>query len=145
MRLLPALLLLLTIHTSHAQTWVEQMLDPATDLHTVKQSFDQAWEGRSYQKGKGWKQFHRWYWFMDQRTWPSGERLDPAVHMEAAAEVNAARDRASGQRDVSLWEPLGPTFWNSISYNPGNGRVNAVAVDPTNDQVVYAGTPAAGL
>ena len=145
MRLLPALLLLLTVPTSYAQTWVEQMLDPATDLHTVKQSFDQAWEGRSYQKGKGWKQFHRWYWFMDQRTWPSGERLDPAVHMEAAAEVNAARDRASGQRDVSLWEPLGPTFWNSISYNPGNGRVNAVAVDPTNDQVVYAGTPAAGL
>jgi photosystem II stability/assembly factor-like uncharacterized protein len=145
MRLSAIILLLFATHQLSAQRWVDLMLDPGTDLHTVKQAFDAEWEGVPYRKGKGWKQFHRWYWFMDQRTWPSGQRLDPSVYMEAAAEVKAARERSVGQRDVSHWQPLGPTFWNSISYNPGNGRVNTVAIDPTNAQIIYAGTPASGL
>ena len=145
MRLLFTLLLTLALSAAHAQPWVQLMLDPATDLHTVKQAFDEAWEGRAYEKGKGWKQFQRWYWFMDQRTWPSGQRLDPAVYMEAAAEVKAARQRGAGQRNASVWEPLGPTLWNSISYNPGNGRVNTVAIAPSDPSIMYAGTPASGL
>jgi photosystem II stability/assembly factor-like uncharacterized protein len=145
MRLTAIILLLFATHLLSAQRWVDLMLDPGTDLHTVKQAFDAEWEGVPYRKGKGWKQFHRWYWFMDQRTWPDGQRLDPAVYMEGAVEMKAARERIVGQRDVSLWEPLGPTFWNSISYNPGNGRVNMVALDPTNAQTIYAGTPASGL
>nr|MBP6643754.1 hypothetical protein [Flavobacteriales bacterium] len=67
MRLPFTLLLTLALSAAHAQPWVQLMLDPATDLHTVKQAFDEAWEGRAYEKGKGWKQFQRWYWFMDQR------------------------------------------------------------------------------
>ncbi len=145
MRLPTTLLLTFALSALHAQSWVDLMLDPATDLHTVKQAFDSAWDGRAYEKGKGWKQFQRWYWFMDQRTWPSGQRLDPAVYVEAAAEVSVARRRNAGQRDATVWEPLGPTLWNSISYNPGNGRVNTVAIAPSDPSIVYAGTPAAGL
>jgi len=145
MRLPFTLVLTLALSAAHAQAWVQLMLDPATDLHTVKQAFDEAWEDRAYEKGKGWKQFQRWYWFMDQRTWPSGQRLDPALYMDAAAEVNAARVRVAGQRDASVWEPLGPALWNSISYNPGNGRVNTVAIAPSDPSIVYAGTPASGL
>lgn len=145
MRRTALLFLCFACSTARAQHWVDLMLDPTTDLHTVKEAFDQAWEGRAYQKGKGWKQFHRWYWFMEQRTWPSGQRIDPGVFLEAAAEAQAARRRVQEQREVAQWEPLGPTSWNSISYNPGNGRVNTVATDPTNDAVIYAGTPASGL
>jgi hypothetical protein len=145
MRLVALCSLFIACSTTNAQQWVDLMLDPAADLPAVKEAFDQAWEGRPYQKGKGWKQFHRWYWFMEQRTFPQGQRLDPGTFLEAAAEVQAARRRVVDQREVAQWEPLGPTSWNSISYNPGNGRVNTVATDPTNNAVIYAGTPSSGL
>ena len=83
---------------------------------------------------------------MDQRCWPSGERPDPVVHAQAMAEVAAMRlHRMDQARSTANWAPLGPLAWNSTSYNPGNGRVNTLMVDPTNPQVIYAGTPSAGL
>lgn len=82
---------------------------------------------------------------MDQRTWPSGERLDPAIHLQAVAEAKALRAQRGGARDAALWEPLGPTTWTSISYNPGNGRVNCIVADSNDANVFYAGTPSSGL
>ncbi len=148
MHLLRSVVLLASIHgmnASVAQSWVDMLMDDSTNIHVVKSAFDQAWEGRTYAKGKGWKQFQRWYWFNDQRTWPSGERLDPGTRMEAMLELQALRAGASGARDEAVWESLGPTSWNSTSYNPGNGRVNTVFADPDDHSVLYVGTPSAGL
>ncbi len=129
-----------------AQQWVDLLMDDSTNVHTVKEAFDAAWEGRPYQKGKGWKQFQRWYWFNEQRTWPSGERLDPSVRMQAMEEVRSMRaEGTAGTRDEAVWEPMGPTQWTSTSYNPGNGRVNLVVADPADHTILYAGTPSAGL
>lgn len=144
-RIAPLLLLTLTPIGLAAQRWVDLMTDEETNVHAVKAAFDAHWAGRGYARGNGWKQFQRWHWFWEQRTWPSGERIDPAVYLEAAAEVRARRALKSGARDEAVWEPLGPTRWQSISYNPGNGRVNCVAVDPFDPQVIYAGTPSGGL
>ena len=147
MRLLPYLLCpaLLLGTTAHGQEWVELMMDGSSNVHAVKAAFDAEWEGRSYERGQGWKQFQRWYWSMEQRTWPSGERPDPAVHLEAMEQVRAQRTSRSGERDAAIWEPLGPVEWTSSSYNPGNGRVNTIALDPSNPEVIYVGTPASGL
>jgi hypothetical protein len=142
---LPIVLSALVATISQAQQWVDLMMDDSTNIHTVKEAFDAYWEGRPYQKGKGWKQFQRWYWFQEQRTWPSGERLDPAVFLEAAEEVRTMRMEGSGDRDDAVWESLGPTSWTSTGYNPGNGRVNTVCVDPENPAIIYAGTPSGGL
>ena len=128
-----------------AQQWVDLMMDDETNIHEVKAAFDAEWQGRAYERGKGWKQFQRWHWFWEQRTWPSGERIEPGVYLEAVEEMKAMRERKSGSRDEAVWAPLGPTSWQSISYNPGNGRVNCVAVDPFDAQVLYAGTPSGGL
>lgn len=149
MRAIPVLLVLLCLLTCcadvRAQAWVELMMDGTTNIHEVKAEFDAYWDGRPYQKGKGWKQFQRWHWFMDQRTHPSGERLDPAVYMQAAEELRAMRAAGAGDRDDAVWQPLGPTSWSSTSYNPGNGRVNTIAVDPSDPAIIHAGTPASGL
>jgi hypothetical protein len=147
MRSIRGLLLPLTVlpFCSAAQHWVDLMLDEQTNVQEVKAAFDAHWQGRTVARGKGWKQFQRWYWFMEQRTYPTGERLDPAIHLQAAAEVRAARAQRSAVRDAAVWAPLGPTNWTSISYNPGNGRVNIIETDPNNPSVLYAGTPSSGL
>ena len=142
---LPIMLLMCLPMRSRAQHWVELLMDDSTNIHVVKEAFDAYFEGRPYEKGKGRKQFNRWYWFMEQRTWPSGDRPDPAVRLQAAEEVRTMRLSGSGDRDDAIWQPVGPTNWNSTSYNPGNGRVNTVAVHPTNPDIIYVGTPASGL
>ncbi|MBX2980031.1 MAG: hypothetical protein KF905_12105 [Flavobacteriales bacterium] len=146
MRTLATGLLLLSVSApTLAQQWVDLMMDDATNLHEVKAAFDAEWEGRGYERGKGWKQFQRWYWFHEQRTWPSGERLDPAAFLEAMQEVEAMRAARSNTRDISQWEPMGPMQWVSFSYNPGNGRVNCIALDPVDPTTIYVGTPSSGL
>lgn len=139
------LLLFATTTTLPAQHWVDLLMDETTNIHDVKAAFDTEWEGRTYVRGKGWKQFQRWHWFMEQRTWPSGERPDPAIHLQAAQQVRQMHAQRGGLRDGAEWRSLGPTQWNTFSYNPGNGRVNCVALDPQDPEIIYAGTPSGGL
>ena len=49
-------------------TWVEAMQDYRVNFHTVVKKFDDAFEGKTYEKGHGWKQFKRWQHFMS-RAW----------------------------------------------------------------------------
>ncbi len=136
---------LISSSTVQAQHWVDLMLDEETNIYDVKAAFEEAWQGRTYERGKGWKQFHRWYWFMEQRTWPDGERMDPATTLELMEELRTLRAQRGVMRDAALWESMGPTTWLSTSYNPGNGRVNVVALDPNDPSIIYAGMPSSGL
>ena len=126
-----------------AQQWVDLMMDPDVNVHQVQDAFEQYWGDKTYEKGKGWKQFKRWEWFMEPRTYPSGERFDLAAYARAWKEVGRM-ERAQGAKSAT-WTPLGPTTWQTISYNPGNGRVNCVAVDPQVPTTIYVGTPSGGL
>lgn len=143
--LVPAILLLLVLlpGTAPAQEWVDLMMDQNSNVHDVKEAFDGHWEGRTVVRGQGWKQFQRWYWFMEQRTYPSGERPDPAHYAHAAKTVKALR--CSATTKSANWTSLGPETWTSTSYNPGNGRVNVIVEDPLDPSIIYAGTPSGGL
>src|SRR5690606_6471558 len=61
--------------TGFSQQWVSEMLDGNTNFYEVRQSFEEEWSGSEYVKGKGWKQFKRWEYFMEQRVYPSGDRI----------------------------------------------------------------------
>ena len=45
------------------------------------------------------------------------------------------------------WTPIGLESWTlgNSGYNPGNGRVNAITVDPNNSQVIYACAASGGV
>src|SRR5215472_15428459 len=68
----------------------------------------------------------------------------------------AASAKASGQTPINLlpltWTPLGPDPIpnGQVPVSPGSpvpasGRVTAIAVDPTNENIVYVGTAQGGL
>lgn len=137
------LLLLLFSLSINAQSWVEMMHDSDENFFDVQEAFNDEWENKEYEKGNGWKQFKRWEWFMEQRVYPSGNRLPAKAAFIERKEFDALYP-ASGQR-TSNWQPMGPDDWNSISYNPGLGRVNAIYEDPNDSQTIYAGTPSGGL
>ena len=57
-----------------AQLWVEKMRDPNVNFYDVQQEFNSYWANRPYEKGKGYKQFKRWEYLMEQRCYPTGDK-----------------------------------------------------------------------
>lgn len=130
-----------------AQQWVDLMHDPSVNFHDVKQAFDQAWGNQPYVRGKGYKQYKRWEYFMEERTFPHGKRPRPNQAWEEHYKFQSTHRAAeSFAARAANWQPLGPENWtNTTGWNPGNGRINCVAEDPNNSSVLYAGAPSGGL
>jgi PKD repeat protein len=124
-----------------AQNWVDMMNDPNVNFYDVQQAFNEYWQDKdSTEKGKGWKQFKRWEWFMEPRVYPTGERFAPDQayrnYMEWLEEQPADRSPNGN------WVSLGP---NGISQGGGAGRINCIRFDPGNSSIMYAGGPCSGL
>jgi PKD repeat protein len=128
-----------------AQHWSDMMRDHNRNFYDIQTAFDQAWEGREYEKGKGFKQFKRWEWFWEQRVFPSGEFPSPSHNYREFESWKKANPIEADSRTPANWTPIGPSNLNFVSYSPGIGRINAVAQDPINSQIIYVGTPGGGL
>lgn len=131
---------------SFGQEWVEMKNDPSVNFYDVQHAFDQEWNGRSYEKGNGYKQFKRWEWFTEQRTYPSGDR---SVSNDAYKDyyLLETQKKSTSEKQAGSWQELGPFDWQAGAngYSPGLGRVNVIAEDPSNASILYVGTPAGGL
>lgn len=100
--------------------------------------FDVAGRG----KGTGYKLYQRWKSRAEARVMPDGRVLSAKV----LAEVLANESRNAGSSRSAVWNSLGPLAWtNGGGYNPGVGRVTAIAVEPVNQQIIYIGSPGGGL
>jgi photosystem II stability/assembly factor-like uncharacterized protein len=125
---------------------MDMMQNPAVNVHDVQAAFNEHWDGRPYERSKGFKMFKRWEWWMEQRTYPSGVRPDAGTFNKAVKDAKAM-DHLLGAKSNANWQPLGPYTWTNgpSGYNPGNGRVNCTAVDPNNASTIYAGAATGGL
>jgi PKD repeat protein len=127
-----------------SQTWVDKMQDRSVNFYDIQQDFETAWGNRPYVRGNGWKQFKRWEAFWEPRVFPHGMR--PPENYTWKEHLRFQRtypSSNSGARNAN-WTPMGPYSWTTSSYNPGNGRVNAVAEDPNDPNTLYVGAPAGG-
>ena len=114
------------------------------NLYEVSEAIEAYWAQRDRnRKGSGYKPFKRWenYWmhFVDQKgNLPTSKAL-----------YNSWQAKASSARipnPTADWSAIGPfNPGTSASGFPGTGRINAIAVDPNNPEIWYAGAPAGGI
>ncbi len=123
-----------------AQPWVNLMDDQNTNFYDVQNAFNEHWGDAIYERGKGYKQYKRWEYFMEPRVYPTGERPSGKTLMQALKDKEKMPAKSN-----SAWQPVGPTYWLSQAWNPGLGRVNVIAVDPQIGTRIYVGTPGGGL
>lgn len=130
-----------SVSYSQSQEWYENMNDRSVNFYEVQEAFNEYWEGREIEKGKGWKQFKRWEYFWEQRLYPSGERVNPAItYFEYQ---NYISQHPQLRATNGSWTYTGNT---SVPTNAGGaGRVNCIAFDPDNNNIIYAGTPVGGI
>jgi hypothetical protein len=154
------LLLFLVISTySYGQfnegaPWMENIKkDPANtsknnsqqySLYEISEAFHNYWLDKDPNtKGSGYKPYMRWenYWrnFADSQGYlPSSKQLWDTWKNKSNS---TAKSNAT-----SNWNSLGPANSSAFAGRlPGQGRVNAVAVDPNNPNIWYVGAPAGGI
>ncbi|MCT4622725.1 MAG: hypothetical protein N4A46_03810, partial [Schleiferiaceae bacterium] len=123
-----------------AQDWVQGMQDHSVNFYTVQQQFNNYWKDREQGKGKGYKQFKRWEWFMEQRVAPDGDRPDPAILYNTLQESY----KTNSTQDMGTWTAMGPFDAPQDGFN-GIGRINGLEFHPTQPDTMWAGSPSGGL
>lgn len=115
-------------------------------IDELRESFDEYWKTPGKEpnkKGSGYKPFKRWenYWSYFAK---SDGHLPTASELWQAWEMKQQRNAAVNP--VSNWVSIGPNRPGVLfSSLPGTGRINAMAVDPNNENIWYAGAPAGGI
>lgn len=121
----------------------------ALTLQEISTRFEKYWEGKDYtQKGSGYKPFKRWETHWSHYLLADGT-IAPASHLwKAWEEKNKLTEKSltNSIMPTSNWSNLGPAVVaNTATEIAGQGRVNAVAIDPNNPSILYVGAPAGGI
>jgi PKD repeat protein len=129
--------------SSHAQEWVHMMRDPNVNFYDVQTYFNQYWEGRTIEKGKGYKAFRRWEAYMAPRVYPTGDMTLPTQTYENYVQWEQDQAAAGVPKSVAgNWSFLGPT---GKPTGGGAGRLNFVRFHPTVANTIFVGAPDGGL
>ena len=135
---------------SFSQKWTEMMRDPNANYYDIVKEFDNYWKDKTYERGKGYKAFKRWQWFVEPRVAPSGNMKfssrvyayeqyqkhleeNPALKFSANAAISAT---------TANWTPLGP-FGSPTGGDAG--RVQTIELKPGDPNTIYVGTAAGGF
>src|SRR5258706_1874501 len=153
-------IILILVNYASAQQWVKMMQDKNSNFYSVQKEFNNYWKSKEASarnqnllsgeeendEQAGYSVFKRWEYFTEPRVYPKGERLpaDKAWTEFQKYKQNIHQDN-NADRSGGNWVPLGPFSWLTNSYNPGLGRINVVAIDPTDSLKVYVGSPSGGF
>ncbi len=139
------LFILLIPYISFTQDWVDGMQNANENFYLTQERFNQYWDNRTIEKGKGWKQFKRWENFIAPRVFPDGE-LRPELLFEEYQNLEQRINQRSFPPSNN-WTQVGPSNvpLESSGRKRGVGRVNTVAFDPINSDIIYIGAPAGGF
>jgi len=149
------LIILTTFLTSQivAQPWMNKLYTERLNKKSnqtefsffeIQKAFNEYWKDKEIEKGKGWKPFKRWEWFMQSRIDKNGY-LDKTALWKAWQEKKLKFPEGNTLNN-SNWKNLGPEelpLGNSPT--KGLGRINCIAVDPNNNNIIWVGSPSGGL
>ncbi len=113
-------------------------------LDEISLAFNDYWKDKDPTvKGSGFKPYKRWenYWshFVDSDGYlPTSQAI-----------LNSFKNKQLqmlAPNPTSQWTSIGPTNPGTLGFSlPGTGRVNSIAVDPTNPAIWYAGAASGGI
>ena len=127
--------------------WIDMMQDVNSNFFGTQRAFELYWEKRERDKGDGWKVFKRWEYFMSQRVDANGNRPKPDQVLREWEKYHG-RSAKSAMGSKKHWTNTGPVQKpvNGGTGQPnGMGRINAIAIHPANNNIIYVGSPSGGL
>jgi photosystem II stability/assembly factor-like uncharacterized protein len=132
--------------------WQVLILDPNVSFFDVQKAFNAEWADKPYEKGKGYKQYKRWEYFMQQRVDKNGwydAATAPKALDYAKKHLRPTAQRGPGNQD-GQWTQLspprsvnGPGY--SGNFDEGAGIITHFAFHPTDTNIIFASSPTGGV
>ena len=131
---------------ANSQEYATMMENSESNFYDIQESFENYYEGKEYEKGKGYKQFKRWEDFMKPRVYPAANLVLGKQIWKEFESFKRLFNTSEDSRSAN-WTAVGPTTIanGNGGYSPGLGRVNTVAQDPNNASILYVGVPQGGV
>jgi PKD repeat protein/photosystem II stability/assembly factor-like uncharacterized protein len=130
--------------TANYPYWIEMMADPDENFYHVQRAFNLYFENKDLTKVKGWKPYKRWeYRMLEGRIFPDGTRRPEDHNLKAYQSYIASHPGSRSQ--AGDWINLGPFAIPDGKGYKGLGRLNAIAFDPVDPDIIWVGAPAGGL
>ena len=97
------------------------------------------------ERGTGYKQFQRWRYERGFHSDKNGFLIPPQEEFRAYEQAFPI-GKAQSRTLVGAWTEIGPYSKNPTSgWNPGQGRITAVAIHPSDEATIYVSSPGGGI
>ncbi|WP_452228295.1 MULTISPECIES: T9SS sorting signal type C domain-containing protein [unclassified Lacinutrix] len=121
-------------------------------FYEIQADFNAYWKGKTPERGQGYKPFKRWEDYMAPRVYPSGDINLPSNnynnYISWLKEKGNSKEEITYRSSLSNWTEIGPigaAGGPSPYTTTGAGRTNFVRFDPSDNNIMYVGTPDGGL
>jgi len=148
-----SIIFILLTHLSSGQKWVHppylnKSFDSST-FYEIQSAFNKYYSTLENKKvkGTGFKQFKRWEWRNKSHAYPTGIIPSEYYYVKQYLKfVDENQANLKSQYDGN-WFLLGFNNWQEFhdGGNPGNGRLNAVVVNPNNKNIIFVASPSGGV
>lgn len=135
------------------QNWRTSTLDSKSNYFDIvskqKNSLKRVRNKTDRTSRKQIKQFERWASFWKDRVLPDGTFVSAAHSFNEWKKENKRHKQLASQEQqrTTSWSLVGPSTppVSTIGFYPGMGRINTVAFNGTDTDLMYIGTPAGGV
>src|ERR1051325_747988 len=112
----------------------------AQTFFDIKDHFNEECDNKEIDDDGEWNQYKRWESFWEPRTYPNGEFPSPDVLFNEHEKLKSSK----GENTASAnWTFIGP---HVVPTNGGGaGRLNCIAFDPSNSNIIWVGAACGGL
>ncbi len=142
-KILLSLAILVSLQLSAQHQVFELMEREDLTLQQVEQFANRFFDSAGTGRGTGYKQYQRWLYERRFHLDENGNYIHPLTEWNRYLQARSAMTEAT---NAGNWVPLGPSSWSHTSgWNPGVGRLSALAIHPANENIIYVGSPGGGL
>ncbi len=120
--------------------------DPNANFYDIKAAAELYFADKDQSPETEYSRYKRWEHFVEPRVYPSGDLTLMNIG-QVYDELKLFKETSRRLKSQPVWTELPVDKFDNISghWSPGIGRIDRVAVDPTNSATIYAGSPAGGL
>ena len=137
---------LVVTQLSYSQDFHTIWNDPKANFYEIKAAANEYFKNKEQGIETEYSRYKRWEYFVEERVYPSGD-LSLLNSTKLFHEIRLFKEVAPKLKSQPQWEARGVNKFDNMAghYSPGVGRIDRVAVDPTDSKIMYIGAPSGGL
>ncbi|SEM07973.1 Por secretion system C-terminal sorting domain-containing protein [Aquimarina amphilecti] len=134
-----------------AQELYEILQEENLKVSKLERLGNKYYKNKDKGKGSGYKLYMRNLYWAKRNADANGRIISDATvvderkKFQASIPDNNSLHKQNNERNIG-WQELGPFKWTrTSSWTPGLGRITAIAVEPNQQNLMYAGSPGGGI